>query len=200
MFLNLDYQHRGMFVSLQNQTFCQNLSVKAVFHNMLKICWFVIIHCFFWKSKKSISKQLLITFQMHYQPLLHSECLARGGCLFLVGKLAPFFPTSPYFWRVIIQSLILKRSDPHIMICCSWISFWANLRVHVQSEVTRSEWDNNHLPLIWRLPLSGYHESGWFQVHEILITCHCRQDFLYIYDNFFVFLLKSVLTESSNPD
>lgn len=106
------------------------------------------------------------------------------GCLFLLGKLALF---SLYFWRVIIQSLILKRSDPHMMICCSWIYFWANLRVHVQSEVTWSEWDNNHLPLIWRLPLSGYHESGWFQVHEILITCHCRQDFLYIYDNFLSF-------------
>lgn len=62
----------------------------------------------------------------------------------------------------------------------------ASLCVHVQSEVTWSEWDNNHLLLIWRLPLFDYHESGWFQVNEILITCHCRQHFLYIYDNFFL--------------
>lgn len=62
----------------------------------------------------------------------------------------------------------------------------ASLCVHVQSEVTWSEWDNNHLLLIWRLPLFHYHESGWFQVNEILITCHCRQHFLYIYDNFFL--------------
>ena len=48
------------------------------------------------------------------------------------------------------------------------------------------------------------HESDGFQVNEILITCHRRLLFLYIYDNLgggcLFFLLKSVLTESGNPD
>lgn len=103
-------------------------------------------------------------------------------------QISSLLSVSSCFAGIILQGFILRRSFPRHDGLLFMNLLCANLCVHVQSEVTRSKQDYNHLDARLKPPLSlfDHHESGWFQVNGILITCHCLQHFLYIYDNFFL--------------